>query len=337
MPYDIDYFRAIQNTTGVGTRTEAKINDSRNNLSVNLRDSINYYPDAKRNGVRQPIILTASETRHKALIEAMPGDEIRIGDLIEVIDHHGETMHWLMMQMVRTNPNQLQGMAWLCNIEFAFQTFDSEIHHSWGVLDSGVYSTSLSRDDKLTVPDQQYKVYMQLDEATEQIYVDKRLATERAYDQNGNKILMVYKITGRDTVARNYVNGHLLDLYARSDLYDPARDNYDLMICDYKTPPEKRTSKKMYIMGNETLRANGLESEYAVAVKDEGSAPSHVAWEIEADEKVKLKLSVRAEGNLYLKMPVGLGLVGSELTIRAHDDDGIYDDTTMTLKIGGLV
>lgn len=337
MPYDIDYFRAIQNTTGVRTRTEAKINDSRINLSRGLEGSINLYPNAKRNGIVQPIILTASETRHKALIEAMPGDEIKIGDLIEVIDHHGETMHWLMMQMVRTNPNQLQGMAWLCNINFAFQTFDSEIHHSWGILDSGVYSTSLSRDDKLTVPDQQYKVYMQLDESTEQIYVDKRLATERAYDQRGDKILMVYKITGRDTVARNYVNGHLLDLYARSDLYDPSRDNYDLMICDYKEPPAKHVSKEMYIVGDETLAANGLESEYAVTVKGITQIPSHVTWEIEAGDKVRSKLSVRVEGKLYLKMPVGLEFVGSELTIRAHDDDGVYDDATMTLKIGGLV
>lgn len=337
MPYDIDYFRAIQNATNIRTRTEAKINDSRTNLSRGLKDSINYYPDAKRNGVKQGIILTASETRHKALIEAMPGDEIRIGDLIEVIDHHGETMHWLMMQMVRTNPNQLQGMAWLCNINFAFQTFDSEIHHSWGVLDSGVYSTSLSRDDKLTVPDQQYKVYMPLDEATEQIFVDKRLATERAYDQNGNKILMVYKITGRDTVARNYVNGHLLDLYARSDLYDPARDNYELMICDFRTPPEKRTAKKMYIVGDEILRANGLEAEYTIEVKDTNASPSHISWEIEAGDAIRSKLSVKAGGDLYLKMPVGLEFIGSSLTIKAHDEDGVYEDAELSVRIGGLV
>lgn len=337
MPYDIDYFRAIQNATGVKTRTEAKINDSRRNLSEGLKGSINYYPDAKRNGVTQPIILTASETRHKALIEAMPGDEIRIGDLIEVVDHHGETMHWLMMQMVRTNPNQLQGMAWLCNIEFAFQTFDLEICHCWGVLDSGVYSTSLSRDDKLTVPDQQYKVYMPLNEDTEQIFVDKRLATERAYDQNGNRILMVYKITGRDTVARNYVNGHLLDLYARSDLYDPARDNYELMICDYEEPNEKRVAKRMYISGNRILRANGLEAEYVITVKSGGTEPTRITWGIEADDKVKAGLETRVNGGLYLKTPVGLEFVGSEFVITAHDDDGVYDDTEMSVKIGGLV
>ena len=187
------------------------------------------YHKALRNGVEQDFLIQRTDKTERFKITAFPGEDINIGDYIEV---WGET--FLVYQTrVQTTLNKT-GILWLCNHKFRWQSFSPEIIERWGILDSGVYSTTIRGEDDVKYKNKQFKMIVPLDEETEKLYVDKRIAVDKMYDKRGNKILNVYQITGYDATGENFGEGsHILYLNLRSDEYNDDADNYDEVICDY--------------------------------------------------------------------------------------------------------
>lgn len=222
----------------------------------NVVENPGYEENAKRNGSKQPMLFTRGEVRYKVNVTMMPGDDIFPGDIVEAF---GE--HWICTETRVIDTIQKTGLLWLCNYEFKWQNFTSEIHSSYGVLDSGVYSTTKNGDEQLQYLDKQYKIYLPFNEETEKIFVDKRIATGYAYDSHGNRIMTVYSITAADHTSRSYgENAKLLILNARSSAYNAATDSLEYGICDYIAPdPISPCAKKLdcSISGRNYLRAGG--------------------------------------------------------------------------------
>ena len=135
-----------------------------------------------------------------------------------------------------TDNIQMTGRAYQCNHLFRFQLGTSEIYERWGVLDSGVYSTTEKSSTTMLLPDQQFKLYMQADDITRQIARDKRFAVDQWKNIEGEDILTVYRVTAYDELSNSYVYGHLIEFKLRADEYVPNVDNYDEMICNYIAP-----------------------------------------------------------------------------------------------------
>ena len=180
------YFKSIQGGNGVTTNHDRFVRENQRRLALDLPSSANVKPAATRNGKPQALIAVETQTSYKYEIIAMPGDELLTGDLLE-FDHR----HWIVVEVPSAPVFHYTGIAWECNHLFRFQTFDGSIVERWGVIDSGNYSTDVQHGSMLTDTNSQYRLYMQLDDQTKQIFIDKRLAVAQLYDKDGRQILDV--------------------------------------------------------------------------------------------------------------------------------------------------
>lgn len=228
---DINYFRAIQGSLGIDNETQFQREDAKANLAWQLLESVNCEHNATRNGVPQKLIVTKTDNIRVMNVTAFPDEDLVIGDVLEFYN-----AHWIVIRLYATDNIQKKGVAYQCNHKFRFQLGTSEIYERWGVIDSGVYSTTEKQGLIGSTPDQQYKLYMHKDEYTSKLSRDKRLATEIWYDIDGNQILSVYRITAYDSVSVSYIDGNLIEFKLRADQYIPSSDNIQEMICDYISP-----------------------------------------------------------------------------------------------------
>ena len=309
-----DYFRKIQNQYGLDSVNAAVVAEGKMSLRDELMTSVHYVV-GKRNGVDQGFVVTPSEAYHKYEIEALPDEELYVGDEIECF---GE--HWIVVKTRVGSPFQTIGLMWLCNYKFRWQNHTPTIIERWGVLDSGVYSTTRDGNGDLVTPDKQFKIYFPKDEDTKKLYIDKRLACEVIYDKRGEEILNVYRITGYDSVSTSYgQGGHLLVLNARSEDYVPERDSISEMICDYITPdkpappqpedPEAPETTVYEIAGPKRVHL-GSQREYSVAFADPVWTVACGAGEITHTE---------SNGVLTLKIPNDEDLIGETVQLTAEN------------------
>lgn len=303
---------------------ERAVNRLKEAFLENVVENPGYEARAKRNEVEQPMLFTRGEVRYKVNVITMPGDDIFPGDIVEA---YGE--HWICTETRAINTIQKTGLLWLCNYEFKWQNFSSEIHTSYGVLDSGVYSTTKNGDEQLQYLDKQYKIYLPFNEDTEKIFVDKRIATGYAYDSHGDRIMTVYSITGVDYTSRSYGQGaHLLILNARSSAYNASTDNLELGVCDYiESAPIVSCENKLdcNIKGVGYLRTGGkctLKPEF-LDEYDEPVNGVEPVWAIIGD--IPYGVTLEDDGfNIVLKA-TKQAYVGSSFVITLTDKNNKYD------------
>jgi hypothetical protein len=228
---DMNYFRAIQGAMGLDNMQQVVAEETKKRLKAELLSSLNCEYLSKRNGVNQYLVVTPTDKVSVMDVFALPDEGLDIGDLIDCYDQK-----WLVLEKFATNTLQWRGKMRQCNYQFRFQLGTSEIYEYWGVLDSGVYSTTESNTPIITTPDQQFKVYLQKDVNTSKIPRGKKLAVEKVVNEDGTTVLQVYEVTAIDGVSKNYGGGHLLELKVRSGLYNPSGDDLEQMICDYIPP-----------------------------------------------------------------------------------------------------
>ncbi len=326
MPLDLNYFRTVQSGIGSNSEGQYKASLANDNLKQLFRTSINRVDDAKRNGVVQPMIITASEVKYKYNITVMPDDEIYPGDMIEA---YGE--HMIVVNTRYITPTYKVALAWLCNVKFRFQNFSPDVIERYAVLDSGVYSTTVGTDGTVTYLKRQFKIYMSSDPDTDKIFIDKRLATGTMYDQNGNEILEAYRITGRTKHAKGaYGAGtHLLELSAKSSESVGVRDNIELLVCDYiapgdepPTPDEKLLNCE--IKGRSNIAIGGSRTYTAIFYDADGNQVSvdDVVWEIDLPSGITKQVS---GATCKITVTDDDSLSGVSLTLTVVDAAGKYN------------
>lgn len=337
MTLDLDYFRTVQGTMNIHDEPTYKAVNAQETLLYEFQDSINYVATAKRNDVVQPMIITGSEVKYKYNITAMPGDELYPGDMIEA---NGE--HFIVVQTRSESPVYIVGVAWVCNVRFRFQNWSSQIIERYGVLDSGVYSTTTGTDGTITYLKRQFKIYLPSDPDTDKIYIDKRLAVGTMYNQNGDEILEAYVMTGRTKYGKgNYGDGaHLLELNAKSSEQVSVKDNVALMVCDYIEPDESGDDDddtptellSCEIKGRNNVRL-GASRTYTAVFYDAGGDEVTVAspvWTWEADESI----TVTDNGStLTVAVPDQEELSGTEIILRLGDGGVAYRTTMFVVGV----
>ena len=228
MSVDLNYYRAIQGSLGLNSELETQRMEAKIRLYDQIQEAFPFEEDTTRNGEPQKLLVTKTDNVRKMNVHALPGEELCLGDVIYCYDHY-----WIVTDMYATDIIEHRGIMRQCNINLRFQVGTSEIYERPAVLDSGVYSTTLQTTDAADIPNQQYKLYMHRDEQTERIGRDKRIATEQWYDNDGNRILNVFRITAFESAGVSYGDRGLIIFRMRGDQYSPTTDNLDEMICDY--------------------------------------------------------------------------------------------------------
>lgn len=335
MDLDLCYFKTVQGTFNIHDEPTYKAVNAQEMLLDEFQSSINYVIDAKRNGEIQPMIITGSEVKYKYNITTMPGDELYPGDIIEA---HGE--HYIVVQTRSESPVYVLGLAWLCNVKFRFQNWSSTIIERYGVLDSGVYSTTTGTDGTITYLKRQFKIYMPSDEETDKIYIDKRLAVGTMYDQNGNEILEAYVVTGRTKFGKGgYGDGaHLLEMNAKSSEEVHDKDNVALMVCDYIAPKEEETPEETdavlecSIVGRNNVRLGASRTYTGVFYDADGEECEieHPVWTVEASDGI----SVITDGaTCTVSVPDEDIFSGTEIVLRLGDGNVNYKNTALVVGV----
>lgn len=329
MSIDLQYFKEIQGASEISFESDIRVSEAKRRLKRNLAASINCVPNhnhpvCRRNGVDQRFVVSATQNSYKYNILAFPDEELNSGDIIECF---GE--FWIVVEIKVGNPLQRIGVMWLCNYVFRWQNNTSEIFETHGVLDSGVYSTTIEGTSKIQNLNKQYKIYLPYNENSKKMYVDKRIAVGTSFDANGNEILTCYKITGEDPVSRSYGSGgHLLVLNVVSDLYNSETDNLEELVCDYTAPSESNEDdsvSEIKISGRDSIAVGGSRSYSAVA-------PGRVSvlWSISSVDGVDLE----TDGLTCTLSAQNLNrLVGSRIVLTAQDTAGIYRAASMEIEV----
>lgn len=327
--YDFSTYRKYLSLWG-DTERDRSINQTIDDFERLVVDNPSYQPDCTRNGNPQRFLITRSETLYRCDIVAFPGEELYPGDVIECF---GE--NWICYQTSIGNPIQVTGTIWLCNHLFRWQNNTSDIIERWGVLDSGVYSTTKTSGYEVNTPDVQYKIYLPLDDDTKKLYVDKRIATNIRYDSNMKKILEVYKLTRVDPTSQAYGKGaHLLLLNARSDDYIAGTDNLEERICNYikdDVPPEIGDLKDSTIIGRQTIII-GTSRKYTSSM-DAGAKP---VWSISPDnDDIILTTNESDKNSVTISVSDSEKLIGINIMLNVHDENNIYNDAEMNVEVIG--
>ena len=317
----VNYLRAIHRSLDADSPSELTVSEARRRIRNDLASSVNYCKDSLVNGQPQPVCLTYTGVTYKCNVICLPGDSLCVGDMVEAREKH-----WIVVETDHSNPVQITGNAWLCNHLFRFQNWSSEIIERWGVLDSGVYSTTLTGDEQVQEPDKQFKVYLPYDEDTRKIHLDKRFAVDIRYTHDGQKALECYKVTGMNRVARSYgTGGHLLLLDVRSDVSSHANDNFELLICDYIPPQEEVESQgKCLLNGRKTIPISSKRKYTAVFYDNSGDPRQDVSAVWELDKSLPgVKLDTNGN-NAYLIVADDTNLIGEVVSIEIKSEDGVY-------------
>lgn len=335
MNIDLNYFRTVQGTLNIHDEPTYKAVNAQEMLLEEFQDSINYVVDAKRNDVLQPMIISGTEVKYKYNITTMPGDELYPGDIIEA---HGE--HYIVVQTRSESPVYILGLAWLCNVKFRFQNWSPDIIERYGVLDSGVYSTTTGTDGAITYLKRQFKIYLPGDSDTEKIYIDKRLAVGTMYDQRGNQVLEAYVVTGRTGYGKGgYGDGaHLLELNAKSSEEISNKDSIEQMICDYIAPGDSSDDDQQTtdllsceIKGRCNIGLGSSRTYSAVFYDADGNVCEATAvWDYECPDGIVVKAS---DSKCTVTVPDNDKYSGCEIVLRLRDTNMNYKTTMMIVGV----
>lgn len=228
MYVDLDYYRAIQGSLGLNSELETQRMEAKIRLYDQMQEALPFEENTLRNGIPQKFLVTKTDNVRKMNIHALPGETLCLGDVIYCYGHN-----WIVTDLYATDIIEHRGIMRQCNVNIRFQNGTSEIYERPAVLDSGVYSTTLQTGESMDIPNQQYKLYLHRDRQTERIGRDKRLATEQWYDEDGNKILNVFRITAFESAGVSYGDHGLIIFRMRGDQFSPTTDNVEQMVCDY--------------------------------------------------------------------------------------------------------
>lgn len=318
------------------TEKDRTVNSAKKDFVASVKEHPGYISDAKRNGVSQTFLITRSNEMYKSNIVAMPDESLDIGDIIEAFGQH-----WIVYQMRENSSVTRSGLLWLCNHLFRFQNHDGQIIERYGVLDRGVFSSTIGGDVEINFPDQQYRVYLPYDGETKKIFIDTRFAIGTMYNARGEEILDVYRVTAINHVAQSYGDGgHLLTLSCRGDIYNEATDNLALQICDYivptptpPTPTPPTPAKTCSIEGRSTIRTGGSRTYKATFVDEHGDPVTGIqpVWTV-APTSASMHLTTD-EDMLIVALDDANADNISAITITLTDADSEYGETHKRVEV----
>lgn len=315
-------------------RREVAINESVNAFISGMVDDPAYQENAIVDGEVTPLIASRTSTV-ACTIKAPPATDIHIGDMVECFNEH-----WIVVELYVDKVGIINGEMWLCNNILRFQNHSIAIISRHCVVDDGTYSKKSSDPDAFVLANT-YKIYITIDNATQKMFVDKRLALGQIYSAGGEKILEVYKIIGMDVKSKNFGEGsHLMVLTLQRDVYDEHADSLSENICDIFVSngdtAEPQVTGSCVIVGRDVARL-GTSRKYTATFTDaSGEVVSNVTpvWTVSAPDGI----TYNASGTeCTVNVPLNEKYVGETITITVSDTDntfGSYEKKVQVITVG---
>lgn len=309
------------------SRRDRMVNQARDHLERVAIDQP-FYTKCLVNGVEVNMLIMGADDADMKKFRVMPQDNdyVTYGSIVEFSDSH-----WIVTQADIDDTVSKRGYMQYCNHQFKFQSHDGKVFERWGVLDSGVYSTTIKNTLAMPELNTQYKVYIPYDDETKYLHIDQRFAGGTMYNREGSPELVVYKFTKYDPLTQNQKGGRLLVMHCAADVYDPARDNLELGICDYVEETETKTATTLDIVGliSENPVIGGAPSTYKCTVKGDTALPNDILWNCQCADMTGVTFSSNAdEATLSLS---SLVVPGTLIVLRASSES-LGVETSLTVE-----
>lgn len=330
---DLEYYKAIQG--GVNAQSDRDIieREAKDALSRELVSSIAYEDDVYVNNNKQPLIITQTKDMYIYNIESMPNETFELGD--EVI---WQQKHWLVTGKYRGTKYQDLGSIEKCNFKLRWQDFDKMTYECWCIV--GDEYSRYNRDnitinsavDTLTLT-------MPACECVKKLYLGKRIALGTHYNQQGEKILLVYKVAIHRNITLDYDGDKLIRMMLARDVYNPETDNLEEMICDYQPFDSIKcaTGGMSEILGKSVYRISGNPRTYsAVFTRANGDADEAVnpVWTVDIPDEYADAITYEIDDEvLCVSVENDTKIIGATISISVQDENGLYPLVSKTVEV----
>lgn len=244
-------------------------------------------------GEPKKMIVKSTQTLNEKTFVLMPGDTIKIGDIVV-----WENLHWLVVELDFDNTIAYKGRIAQCNRQIRWQNpVTKKIIERWCLM-TKPYTSNVTNGAQLSVSSREYKVQIPYDEETKLIDLDKRFMLEII---NGKP--RTYSCTSVDqqtNVYQDLENGFIVWNLSQDESGHP-NDNTDLMICDYINENEGiESSLTSSIIGMDVLRATLGDFEYIL--ETDGTIKNDVYWHLAVQNEVReyVHMSVNSPRSVYV-------------------------------------
>lgn len=240
-----------------------------------LRKQFAYAPAGKMavvDGKPKPMLVKSTQALNEKTFTLMPGDTIKIGDIVVWAD-----LHWLVIELDFDNTVSYRGRITQCNRQIRWQNPKTkEILERWCLI-TKPYTSNVTNGTQVSLSNREYKVQVPYDAETRLIDLDKRFMLELI--DGRPRTYSCTSVDQQTNVYQDLENGFIVWNLSQDEAGHPD-DNVDLMICDYVDgvevlPPVAPTAS---IEGMDILRAGLGEFEYAIT--GEGISAKDVVWHI---------------------------------------------------------
>lgn len=327
---DIDYYRKIQNAYGVNSLRDAQRNQVKQDLNSDFNNTLDAYTVTIDN-VEQDLTILKTNDFHTKKIKSRPNENFNVGQIVYWMDSY-----WLIKEVDTNNDIITHGKMVECNFTLYWQDSLGNIlsRHVY-VEDFTKYSNGETGNSTITIGDNQYGVYIQIDEYTKKLKRGMRFA----FDFEDSDEPDIYALTNRKVNLYNYESiqkgGMILLTFsfnafnANSDKKVTLEDGKQVWICDYcSTPstPDTTTTPTdgivVSIVGSDILRVDKTKA-WTIEFKDKAGNDAECSdwkWNIKADFDAS-KLDTQ-ESDLEIK-------------ITAQDDDSLVDESFLLQILSG--
>lgn len=284
------------------------------------------------NGTDMYLLINSTDKPSEKKFNTLPGEVVNIGDIIL-----WQEMHWLVTQVDFDDEISRSGRIVQCNRQIRWQNPATyEIIERWCLV-TKPYTSNIDEGNVISTSNREFKVQLLYDEETKLLDLDKRFMLEII---NGNP--RTYKCTSVDQQTNKYqdIDGGFIVINLSQDEAGQPDDRADLMICNYKEPPDNPepspTLLKCEISGRNNIRV-GISRKYtAIFHADDGTTTVDGVtpiWTVTAPEGYEDKVTwSQNDGFIEITVTDDV-LIGQTVVVGLVDDGGLYAPATMSVEV----
>lgn len=247
-----------------------------------------------------------------------------------------DNSYWLLRGIPGNNKMYEKITASLCTFKLRWQNELGNIIERWVYLEDFTrYSSGVTGNNTITIGDNQYGLYIPIDDETKILKRDTRYAI----DFDDAETPDIYLLTNRKVVLNNYQSSNKGGTIIFTMSYDAFNKETDKLItlpngksvwiCNYHSPsttpdtnlPDETANLSVYISGNTSLKI-GFERTYTVAFKDaDGNSIDDVEF----------------EWNVVSDFDVRQTVDGQTIKLLVDDEDSIGSSFLLSIIVSGIV
>lgn len=209
------------------TRREISINREKDRILRRLTASASYKKNIPIDGVEQNVCITDEEAYNIKGINAMPGDKLKHGGIVE-----WEENHWLITEVDAHSEIYEKGLMQQCNHILRWRDESGAIVEKWCIVEDGTkYLVGEQSSKIMTTGDARISITIPKDSDTVKLKRGRRFLID---DPDTNNVL-AYQITKPNRLF-NVFNNNGVFRFILSEVNITDNDNLELRVADYTAP-----------------------------------------------------------------------------------------------------